>query len=209
MPLVQLMQDDPRAAHAFIAMHEKKLDGDFSWLHFTLLARKVDVLLYEGNGRLALEAVQACWPVLSNHPLYSGRLLRACALLLRARASLAAYAETGDEAALEAIPQDSHALRQLGAGFAGTGPLIDAQLACLKGDRSLARARYEEAIHQYSFEQADHGLRYVRYRLGELVGDIVGHASCRDIRAWLEQQGVQNPEHFIRMVVPVSALPKP
>ena len=82
--------------------------------------------------------------------------------------------------------------------------MIDAQLACLEGERAAARVYFEEAIRIFTNEQSDHMLKYVRYRLGELVGDVVGQASCRDIRAWLEQQGVVNAEHFIRIFVPVG-----
>jgi serine/threonine protein kinase len=205
LPLTQLMQDDPLAAHAYIAAQSRKLDGDFSWLHFTLLEREVEVLLYEGKGREAYERITASWEQLLIHVRRSGRLARACTLLMRARAGLAAQAESPDAATLATIIQDSQALRQLGAGFAGFGPVIDAQLACLKGDKALARAHFEEAIRSFAHEQSDHALKYVRFRLGELVGDVVGQTSCRDIRAWLEQQGVVNAEHFIRIFVPVSA----
>jgi len=226
------------------------------------------VLLYEGKGREAFERVTANWDHLSIHLRRSGRLARACTLLMRARAGLAAQAESPDAATLGTIIADSQELRQLGAGFAGFGPVIDAQLACLKGDRALARACtllmraraglaaqaespdaptldsiiadsqalrqlgagfagfgpvidaqlawlkgdkalarafFEEAIRSFAHEQSDHALKYVRFRLGELVGDVVGQTSCRDIRAWLEQQGVVNAEHFIRIFVPVSA----
>jgi hypothetical protein len=204
LPLTQLMQDDPRAAHAYISAQSRKLDGDFSWLHFTLLEREVDVLLYEGKGREAFERVRSQWDPLSIHLRRSGRLARACTLLMRARAGLAAEAELPDAATLATVTADSHELRQLGAGFAGFGPVIDAQLACLRGDRGAARVHFEDAIRSFSHEQSDHVLKYVRYRLGELVGDVVGQTSCRDIRAWLEQQGVVNAEHFIRIFVPVG-----
>jgi eukaryotic-like serine/threonine-protein kinase len=205
LPLTQLMQDDPLAAQAYINAQSRKLDGDFSWLHFTLLEREVDVLLYEGKGSAAFERVRTSWEQVSVHVRRSGRLARACALLMRARAALAAQTEAPDPLILATIAGDSQALRQLGAGFAGFGPVIDAQLACLRHDRTSARAHFEEAIRVFTREQSDHVLKYVRYRLGELVGDVVGQATCRDIRGWLEHQGVVNAERFIRIFVPVSA----
>lgn len=206
LPLVHLMQDDARAAHTLLATQEKKLDEAFSWLHLVWLQRKVDALLYEGKGVQALQLVLCSWSSVAGHLTFHGRLGRGNALMMRSRAAIAAYAESRDEATLDTLPQDSQSLRQLGPGFAGFGPVLEAQLACVRGDRATARTRYEEAIAVFSREQSDHDLRHVRYRLGELIGDIVGQSSCRDIRAWFEQQGVADPERFIRIVIPVSGL---
>ena len=208
LTLTQLMGDDPRGASVYIAGQTRKLDGELSWLHLALLEREVDVLLYEGRGVEAFERVGASWDEISVYMRRSGRFTRACALLMRARAALAAHAQVPSPATLAAITQDGAALRQQGAGFYGYAAVVEAQLACLKGDRALARQLFEEAIRVFSHEQSDHVLKYVRYRLGELVGDVVGQASCRDIRAWMEQQGVVNAEHFIRIFVPVSAAPR-
>jgi eukaryotic-like serine/threonine-protein kinase len=208
LPLAQLMQDDPRAAQAYIAAQARKLDEDFSWLHFSLLEREVDVLLYEGKGVEAFDAVKKHWDDVAKYPRRMGRLAHACAVLMRARTALAAYAEVQDPATLAIILHESQALRQLGAGFAGFGPVIDAQLACLEGDRAAARLLYEEAVRIFAHEQSDHALKYVRYRLGELVGDVVGQATCRDIRGWLEHQGVVDAEQFIRIFLPISGAPR-
>ena len=207
MPLVHLMQDDPQSAQAFINNQALKLDDGFSNLHFLLMTRSTDVLLYEGKGVEALALVHAHWERLTRNLLFRSRVSRASAHLVRARAALMAYRETGDSRSLQSVVQDSQALRELGPGFAGFGPAIDAQLALLQGDRSLARKRFEEALRRFSREQSDHAATYVRYRLGELLQDPAGRSMLSETREALERQGVVNVERFIRVILPVSARP--
>jgi hypothetical protein len=208
IPLVHLMQDDPQSAQAFIQAQAAKLDDDgFSSLHFLLMIRGTDVLLYEGKGVEALALVHARWERVTRNLLYRSRVSRASAHLVRARAALMAYRETGDSGSLVSVEEDSQALRELGGGFAGYGPAIDAQLALLHGDRALARRRFEEALRQFSREQSEHAATYVRYRLGELLQDPAGRGLRHETRQALEQQGVVNVERFIRVLLPVSARP--
>jgi len=207
LPLVHLMQDDPQGAQAFINSQALKLDDGFSSLHFLLMTRSTDVLLYEGKGVEALALVHLHWDRLTRNLLFRTRVSRASAHLVRARAALMAYRETGDSATLQSVVQDSQALRQLGPGFAGFGPAIDAQLALLQGDRPLARRRFEEALRRFSREQSDHAAAYVRYRLGELLQDPAGRSMLQDTREALERQGVVHVERFVRIILPVSARP--
>jgi serine/threonine protein kinase len=206
LPLVHLMQDNPEVAQAFVTTQAKKLGTGFSSAHFLLLIRGVEVLLYQSRGSEAFDLVQAHWQRLTRNMLYRSRMSQASAHLARARAALMAFRETREPGLLETVANDSRVLRQLGPGFSGFAPALEAQVAMLKGDLRLARSRLEAALQQFSNEQCDHASQYVRYRLGGLLGDVGGQAMQRSAREALERQGVVDVERFVRVMLPISAL---
>jgi hypothetical protein len=205
LPLVHLIQDDPDSAHAFLATQAKKLGPGFSNSHFLLLIRGTDVLIYQGRGREALNWVNSHWDRFKRNLLSRSRATQASAHLARARAALLTYAETGDATLLDIVTKDSRVLRRLGPGYAGLAPALEGQMAVLKGNRALARTHYESALQLLSREQAEHAVQYIRYRLGELLGDAIGRAMQRDAREALERQGVVDVERFVRVTLPIAS----
>jgi hypothetical protein len=206
LPLVHLMQHDPDAAQSFLTLQAEKLGPGFSTAHFVLMIRSVDVLLYQGRAVAALACVRDHWEPLKRSLLYRGRMTRASAHLARARAALMTYRETREAALLSDIADDVEELRQLGPGYAGFAPALEGQIAVLKGNLALARAFFEAALQQFSKEQSDHAVLYVRYRLGELLGDLGGQAMQRNSRETLERQGIVDVEAFLHVVMPISSL---
>ncbi|MET0390476.1 MAG: AAA family ATPase [Polyangiales bacterium] len=205
VPLTHLIQNEPEAADAFIQAQAKKLGGGCYSGHVLVMIRGADVLLYQGRGAEAWAWVRRHWQSLARNLVFHNRMLRASAHLVRARAALLAYQELGDRTLLAWILRDSVALRQLGPGYAGFAPTLEAQVAVLKGDLGLARARFEAALQLFSKEQSDHAVHYVRYRLGQLLGDMGGQAMERAAREALERQGVKDVERFVQVAIPIGS----
>jgi hypothetical protein len=182
----------------------KLLWTGFSSAHFLVMVRGADVLLYEARGVEALAWIRTHWPGLTRNAQFRNRPTRAAAYFAHGRAALLAYAETKESDLLDAVSRDSRALRRLGPGFVGFASVLDAQIALLKGNRAQARTHFETALQQLVQCQADRPVQYVRFRLGELVGDAGGRAMQRDAREALERQGIVDSERFTRMLVPIS-----
>jgi hypothetical protein len=204
VPLAHLMRDDPARAMAFITQQDGKMGERFSTLHHFSMLRTAGVLLYQGRGQAAFDLVAERWDALAQTLLYRSRVTRGSAHLLRARCALMAFRETCDSRYLVGVQSDSAIVNRLGAGYAGFGPALSAQLALLRGDRIEAQAYFEQAIALFSAEQAEHPVLYIQYRLGELLGDSIGERMTLEATKLLSQQGVSNVARWVSSVVPIG-----
>ncbi len=202
-----LLADDPDGAERATA------DALRAWSHagfhvqhwYDLIAR-THIDLYRGDGQAAWHRLKTTWRDLKRSLLLQIQHSRIAALSLRARAALAAAAESPPserQPFIESAAKDARRLRREDARWADAfAELIDAGIAALGDDKGTAARLLASATAK--LEAADLSLfaaaaRFVR---GELLDDDAGRSMRKSAISWMEAQGVKNPAATAHMMAP-------
>ena len=222
--VVRLSADRPLAALKEIERAEELLNqqveselwsySGFHRLHFYHLVGRVEIELYQGRGEVAWQRLCEGWGRARWSIYFRVQLMRAeawslrCRAALSARAALAARGALGGDSGLarRLERQIARGTKRLGAeGLAWTDAFVSsihAGLATIDG--RLAEAAELLATAEARFESADFTLHATvcRFRRGQLLAHAGGRDSIRRAEAWMDSQGIRNPEAMARVLVP-------
>jgi hypothetical protein len=208
-----LGRDDPAGGRREIdaALGQWSRRG-FLLAHYWELLGRVQIALYEGDGRGALALLSETWGALSRSLLLRVQLIGTEAYFLRGRAVLAAALETEKSSdrrrAAKDARKDAKRIESESMPYAvGLALLLHAGADALTGDRAEAASRYAAAADR--FAEADMGLflAAARRRHGEMVGGDAGHAEMAEADAWMNAHGVVRPDRMTAMLAPGVANP--
>jgi hypothetical protein len=173
------------------------------------LHRTVDVLLYQGRGRDALEHHLAHWSRFRRSLLFRALPLRVLGHWFLARAALGAAAEGGDRSsALDIARQQAVLLERMRRTDAASWALIArAGIARLEGDEQSAMQHLHAAIAACGSNQMPLFGLYVRRNRGLLLGGPAGERETAGVDAELRAQDVVNPQRWVATYAPGFALP--
>ena len=169
------------------------------------LTAEMQLDLYERQGRSARARIVPGWRALERSLILRVQNVRIEAWHLRARAALAAAAESPDERPrlLREAGRDARRIRK--EKMAWSDPLADlilAGVAALRGDAEGAARRCAAAAH--GFDGADMALyaAATRRRHGRLVGGDEGRTLVAAADAWMTGQKIKNPARWTAMLAP-------
>jgi tetratricopeptide (TPR) repeat protein len=174
--------------------------------HWYALLANIHIDLYQGEGLEAHERLSKQWPLLRRSLLLMIPSVHNETLHMRGRASLASVqmvTPSQRRRFLSVASKDARRLsrRKLPLTTALAG-LLRAGVAAQRGKTDEAVTQLEEAIN--SLDAADTRLysAAARRRLGVLVGGDAGEAHLAAGNAFMEAQGVKDPERMTAMLVP-------
>jgi tetratricopeptide (TPR) repeat protein len=195
--LLRAAEDDP--GRALIEL-EEALEGwpedRFLYTHFRCMVARVDLRLYEGNPGAALAQVDRNWAGLRRSLLMKAEGIRITCWELRARVDLAqgqadaARRWTRKLLAEQAPYGVALGLKNLGVLAARAGRRSEAADRLLEGELALRDAE----LHLHA--------ECLRWARGGYLGGSSGEELRSQAEAWMRGQGIQNPQHMTRMLVP-------
>ena len=174
--------------------------------HFWALVSKVEVALYQREGKRALSLVRESWRALSHSLLLRVQIFRVSAHHLRACALLCAAEELGPAEARPLVREATTFGRKLGgertAYASGLGALVLAGAQSLAGELGAARAHLQVAIGELDRAELGMFAAAARHFLAPLVGGEEGTALHAEATAVAIRQGVVAPHRFFGMLAP-------
>jgi serine/threonine protein kinase len=201
-----LAKDDPDEARRQLDEAGRSWTHEgFHLPHWNLVAARVQTDLYTGHGVDALATIEQHWPTLQGAFLLKIQIVRAEAILLRARSALAAALQErsrGAELQTQALRLARRLERERLPFAQPQATLIRAAVAILRGDEASALADLERAA--FGFEAcAMHLHSAVAWRrVGELMGGAAGKELSHRSDAWMSGEKIRNPSHMTAMVAP-------
>lgn len=183
-------------------------EGAYQLQHMMALCSRIDLALYRGRPEDVVERIaremKSIRKGLLDRPPVQALLLRST--LARHAAALAARAAPGSperDAALADLRAQIRACRKVKIPImVHTAELFEGLAAELAGERERAIDSYRRCVA--GLEECDTFLyaRAVRHRLGTLVGGDEGAKLQADVRAWLDAEGVREPDRMLAMLLP-------
>ncbi|HEX2485943.1 MAG TPA: protein kinase [Myxococcota bacterium] len=161
--------------------------------------------LYEGEAEQGVERLRAAWPALARSGLLRHRMLRRDALILRARAALAA---AGARDAPQRLLRDAaRTARALGRAAhppseTATSQLFRAAVAHRRGDDAAALALLEGAETGYAAASMALHAVYARRRRGQLMQGEAGRRLVDDADDALASAGIRTPAAWLAVQAP-------
>ena len=171
--------------------------------HNEALAR-VNIELYEGNGRIALDFLEEKWPAYKKSLLLHVQQVRIDVIQLRARAALATAMNAVDpRPLLRSAERDAGRLERERAGWADAlARLFRAAISQGRGDTVGARRRLQEAVTMLEGVNMRLFAQAARRRLGGLIGGEQGAAMVVEADSWMTNQGIRNPARMTASFAP-------
>lgn len=204
--LAWLCAGDPDGAERAIdeTMAEWSQKG-FHIQHYYDLVARTGIDLYRGHGRVAYQRVIARWSELNSSLMLMVQFVRTDALLIRARAAIAAALESPTEQKTLLAAAEKDAAKIAKEEMAWSKPyasMLRASIAGQRGEHAASRLLFAEA--REGFRAAKMGLyeTVTAWRWAELDGGEGGKAELARARAWLQGQGVREPERMVWMLAP-------
>ncbi len=176
--------------------------GAFHFHHFVLLGSAAEVDLYRGRAADAWNRVAQAWPDVERTLLLRVQTTRIEGAWLRGRCALAVLASLPADDARRArfaaiVTREARVLAAEGAPWAGAlAAVLGAVAARIAGQGGAAVRLVEAAARLDACGMRLHAAA-ARLRAGEWFGKADLAA-----RAWLLDEGVHDPERFVRMYVP-------
>ncbi|MBI5479227.1 MAG: AAA family ATPase [Deltaproteobacteria bacterium] len=166
---------------------------------------EIQLELYERAGRAAQAMVMRGWGALKRTLLLRVQTVRIEAWHLRARAALAAAAESPDERTRLLHEAERDAKRIFKEKMPWSNPLAELVLGGVaesRGDQEAAVRRCAAAAN--GFEAADMALyaAAARRRQGQLLGGDEGRGLVEAAEAWMRGQKIKNPARWTAMLAP-------
>ena len=177
--------------------------GETHLQHYYELLALAQIDLYLGDGRAALERVDATWNRLASAFLFRVQSVRLDALFLRARAALACA--SGDHEATRLRRAVKDAKRILAEGATWAAPLARLILAAVdarEGHVARAMITLERAEHELEAAEMKLFLAAARHRRGELVGGAAGSALMAQARETMTSESVVDPARTTELLAP-------
>ncbi|MDB4969703.1 MAG: Serine/threonine-protein kinase PknA [Myxococcales bacterium] len=177
--------------------HQQHMD-----FHFAM----VQIALYVGDGKAGFQRIDELWPKMQASYMLELDVPRIVYWDLRARAAVAAAAQTTGAERAAMVKQAKRALRRLGrepAAWAQASAIMQrAALAHLAGDDDAAVRLLGSAAGQFdAVDMRMHGA-IARGRRGALVGGDAGRADREALSSFSRAQNVAAPERFARVIAP-------
>ncbi len=184
-------------------------DGGYQLQHFLALLSRIDLAMYRGrpdevNDRIAAEWRPLRRSLLDRPPLQSLLLRSTLARHGLARAVAASPASTTRRAALADVRKHARKCRKSPLKIVvAAASMFEGAALEIEGATDEAVARYRAAIELLKQpHDAELFAHAVRMRLGKLIGGDEGAQLVTSTRAWLDAQGVREPETMIGMLLP-------
>ena len=202
-----LAQDRVRSAHQQLSgVDWAPLEAGFQTQHWHELEARVELALYEGTAREALEALAPTFAELQRSLLLRVNTIGAIAVELRGRLLYVAVQQGQDPAPARA--EVARGVKRLARGtesfarvFEGLQRATRAALAPSPDPEEVVACLRQAADHA---EQANMALHReaARYALGAFLGGDEGAALRAGAEAWAAGEEIARPDRFFRMVVP-------
>jgi serine/threonine protein kinase/tetratricopeptide (TPR) repeat protein len=176
----------------------------FQVQHWYDLTAQVQIALYRGEGARAREVLAGRWAGLNGSLLLRIEVVRIEALVLRARAALAAAATSSANSEL-LREAERDALTLAGQPAAWGKALAEALLAGVaarRGAADEARDRLREAEEAFAAAHMALHAALARRRRGQLVGGDQGRTLVAAADAWLADQRIARPDRWAAMLAP-------
>jgi hypothetical protein len=181
-------------------------DGTVQLQHMFGLCSRIDLALYRGRpeavtARLPGELKAVRRAMLDRAPM-QGILVRS-SLARHALACAAAATGSARREWLDAARRHVRAYRRMPIPLAAHSALMfDGVIAEVAGDPSTAVERYRAALPGLDACDTHLFAHGVRARLGALLGGDEGRALASSARAWLDREGVRDPDAVLHMLLP-------
>jgi hypothetical protein len=205
LAIIKTGDDEPEIARQEIqAISSRWSQQGFHIQHHSEVLARVNIELYEGAGRTALECFEEKWPAYKNSLLLHAQMVRIDVIQLRARAALASAANAVDRRPLlRSAGRDASRLEREGAGWAtALARLFRAAISRGRGDPDGARRRLVEAISMLEAEDMKLYAQAARRRLGRLIGGEEGASMVAQADSWMAGQGIRNPDRMTSAMAP-------
>ncbi|HEY5947108.1 MAG TPA: protein kinase [Kofleriaceae bacterium] len=209
-PTAWLAHSDPDAIEASLdaALGSwTSVDGGYQLQHLLALSSRIDLALYRGDPERVTARIASDWkPIrrsLVDRPPMQGLLLRFA--VLRHAVACANFAPAGSTRRREALAQARGHLRALRGNLPLRGlcaTVCEGLIAEASDDPKTAIELYRNAVSGLERAEAYFLVYAVRYRVGCLAGGDEGAKLCGEALAWLEREGVREPERMLDMMLP-------
>jgi hypothetical protein len=205
-PVTELRLDRPGEALRILdeSLAQWPAEGMHTQSIIGIIAR-LWIYLYQDEGKRAHALLSSQWPLLQRHHALRMDMHRTALLHMRARSALAAARDCSDPAPLFKLAE--RCVRQLVRdrtqdGVANAHAML-ACLACFRGDRNTAMARFEEALDGFERLEMMTLAHYLRRAMGLLEGGEKGRQKAAASEQWLLDQHVRNPARSSAAFLPL------
>jgi len=183
-------------------------DGSYQLQHLFALASRLDLALYRRRPEDVTPRIAAEWKrirrSLVDRPPMQGVVLRST--MLRHAVACANAAPAGSSRRREALAEARGHLR----GFPRrslpvikhVAELFDGLIAEAEGRLDHAIARYRAAVPGLDQHETHLFAHAARHRLGRLIGGDEGAALRAEVRTWLDNESVREPDTMLHMLLP-------
>jgi serine/threonine protein kinase len=197
-----LVLDRPDAARELLDQERLRLTSPYSAFHLWVAFRTSHNLLYRGDGRGALEYVDAEYRRFEASACSRGRFYVSTFKFLLARSCLAAAKSDlhARSSLIRRAEQLGRAILRSGQPFArGLGLMVLAESAWRSGDELQAQELLSSCLQGVESHQAPMFACYARRSLGLLRGGDEGRALLRSADEALKAEGIVNTSHWTRI----------
>jgi hypothetical protein len=201
---VRLAADEPERARDELAQVMDKWSRlGYHVQHMNRWYDEVQIELYTGEASAALARLEGGWAAVKTSHLLRVQQVRIFLLHLRARCALASAAGAGGAALLRAAVRDARALHRERVPWAeALAVLIEAGLACYRGDRCGAAVLFGKAAEHLKAADMHLFAAAARRRQGELLGGAEGQEIQSEAEAWMATKGVRSAERMTALLAP-------
>jgi hypothetical protein len=160
--------------------------------HYYHMVALTNCDLYVGDGRAAWERLTANWKALARSLFLRVQVVRVEALCMRARAALAAAAQTNDSSLLREATAAAAKLEKEGAAWAtALAHLLRAGAAAIGKDEAAMHRHLDASAELFAREKMDLYVAVARRRKDPAASDL-----------WMAMQRIRNPERQAAMLAP-------
>lgn len=204
LTLLGLVDDEPATVAREVDGVSKFLaQSRFLVQHYFCMVARSQVELYEGQGALAHERVEAAWPGLRRSLMMRVSAIRIAAIEQRGRCALAAGLARKDNTLVRfAEAQAAHLQRESYPWARGSAMLLRAGVRSAQGDRAAARGLVERAVVHFDETHMSLYAAVARRCLGAVAEGTTGAPARAASDAWMTVQGVKDPAKLSRMIAP-------
>ena len=205
MTLVWLAADDPDEAErrANDVVEHWSHEG-FHRQHYNHVVARIQTELYRGRAQPAWQLIAENWTAVKRSPLLRLQWMRIEALYARARCALLMAANRRDAHRFLTIARrDARRIARENMPWSEpVSVLLNAAVAYLEGDASLAAERLAAAAEGFDRAQMKLYTAVARRRLSELANDESTRELRRQADEWMGAQGIVNPPRMTRLIAP-------
>jgi eukaryotic-like serine/threonine-protein kinase len=200
-----LVAGNPEAARAEVSQAiEAWSRRGFFLQHYNAMLAKAQIELYLNRAEDALELVNASWRELTTSLLMRVQVLRLEAFFLRARARLAAAAQSPQPHRL-AVMAEADAKKIEAEHMTWSDPLaylVRSGVAHVQGRVDDEMTWLRRAIDGFEFAGMGLYSHAATYALGSRIGGTEGAGMVSDAHLWMQTQKIKDPHAITRMIIP-------
>jgi len=206
--LVHLTRDDAATAEREAKDTLAAWPGTgFEQPHYWHMLAVTYIRLYSGESKRLHDAIEKDWPRLRraghlHSPVAGGFALQARSGACLARATATAKGHERDMLLRAAERHARSVAHRDVVGFAECAMLLEAGVAKVRGDDSLALERLATALDGFERAEMSFFAAATKHRLGTLRGGDDGKALAAEAVSFLTGEGVAKPRQFLAIVSP-------